>query len=126
MARQSPELGRPGQHRGQPAGEEVGEGVLAVGDAGEASDDSRCDAEGRQPRRSLRPVGALGVLACAQPVHDVGDAEADGERERDGGEASAQPQAVVQRVRADLGAAEQRAAQTCRAEPPRRLADGAP
>ena len=109
MPRQPPEFGRPREHRGQPAGEQVGEGVLAVGDAAEAPDDPRGDAERRAAARAGRGIGDFGVLTRAQPVHDVGDAETDGDRERDAGEAAAQPQPVVQRVRPDLGAAQQRA-----------------
>ena len=124
MARQSPQIGRPGQHRGQPAGEEVGEEVLAVGDAGEAPDDARRDAEDDSGGAASAPSVRLDVLTGAQPVHDVGDAEADGDRERDGGQASAQPEPLVEGLRADLGPAEERAAQTGRAEPPGRLADG--
>ena len=121
MAGQPPEFGRPGQRRGQPAGDEVGEGALAVGDAGEEADHSRGDPQGRQCGRRIRAIGGVGVLARAEPVHHVGDAEADGEGEGHGGEASAESQAVVERVRAPSCPAEQCAAEARGAEAPGRL-----
>ena len=66
MARQSPEIGRPGKHRGQPAGEQVGEGVLAVGDAGEAPDDSRRDGQRTTARGAASAPSVASACSAAR------------------------------------------------------------
>src|SRR4051812_34177435 len=126
LARQPPELGRSGQHRGQAVGGEIHDGVLPVGHAGEGADDARRDRERRQGRGGGGTLRVLLVPGRADPVQNVGNAEAGGDREREGSQASAEPQAVVERVRADPGPAEQRAAEARGAEPPRGLAHDAP
>jgi hypothetical protein len=124
VAGQSPQLGRTGQDRGQSPCGEVGEEVLAVGGTGEAGDDPCRDGEGLHGRGSGAAVGAIGVLAGPQPVHDVDGGESEGDRQRDRGEASTEAQTVVERMPACLCPAEERTAEARRAESPGRLAHG--
>jgi hypothetical protein len=126
VAGQSPQLGRTGQDRGQSPCGEVGEEVLAVGGTGEAGDDPCRDGEGLHGRGSGAAVGAIGVLAGPQPVHDVDGGESEGDRQRDRGEASTEAQTVVERMPACLCPAEEPTAEARRAESPGRLAHGSP